>query len=1092
MCGQKHRFASNDSAFAIYSGVGILLVLISSVAFIYMLTLDSRSASNLVTETVQIQDAYELLGTSSDLEQVVRKNTEDIILNDSMKTYGAGAIEIKDGKMKRGGETIYDGSYNKYKEKLGKQIQERVFTYYHKGNATRLNNEYSSPIINYDFQNFITTKNDFTIELEEDTKNEQKLGAKVNFIDGKGIINSRNVQTGSKLTVKTEADVDAKVRPFTMHDKTRNFVGSLDDSDIKWTLWGVQEVIAMVEANTKHDVTIATDPRITYTLTHLLVAWKEADEFGSIDYIHIPYEALRPWIGSSDGSSKMNELFSTLKEAEKGGYDKKLKKMVTDMEDAKSEFENHVKPASVKLWSARTKFGSSVKRGDKTDRPDMMERIAYYWDKRLAGTPDDFDRTNELNNFLNKVKDDFSNSPEKTVNDRLKNATTWEIKESQIDAIVTSINADSSTVNLENGINSIQEFSSLLSSEHEEKTDHLVQAKSGLNEAAADIASARESLSAFRDYINNNCNDLLAKDLFIDKTNGKTLNDSLVSAIKELSLVEGNLNTVQNDLYGLQNDFATGDINVKFNAVLNSLNTAKSDLEKARTSSGSTKTSHLNNAKNNLNSARSSLVALKNNVQIKNKAAQIGSNLDSNADRIFHTAQKDKIIDPVIEIYLITKGIKEVKDGIGDIGDISSTGDAMGFIMKLMGPLLDSMNKFTSMGNMLKSADISLPNKYDQVLSILPMPPWTVFGNQEFSPVHEIWWQTSSKPFTIDLVLFSIGGTKNSLQIPYTSININLYKTKIQPLDEYKDDGETTTGKKIDSHLRVIDFRNAHIGEVLDFKVEGMGEFSGVYPLPIKYHRYPMYHYRFTAPTIEPLLPVIIIGFAGPFTQDVYKGQDPKVYIPTKKKPADEEELAIIVELENVSETQFKYTVKTSKNSNLNGVKYQISGVKGSIERKDSASIPYTETKYISTDNFNNYGWEVISVDAKKDDTFDYKSMVFMKPDFKNAVIGGNILTISKDGNKVKVKNNKNMKFELIMNATMKSGCCYLNNGGKWSGAINFTLDPSGQKTFEFVTIGSGDISVSATINLPAQIIEELKKKDDQIENKLHYEKTIK
>ncbi|RLG71437.1 MAG: hypothetical protein DRO11_04495, partial [Methanobacteriota archaeon] len=260
----KHGLV-DEKGFAVYSALGIVLILFSSVALVYMMTLDERSASKLLEETARAREIYDLMEMSSTIEQVLRKSTEDTILEDSLLSFCSGqcfddGIKIKGKKdliVMQNNKKIFDGDYKKY---LENKIKEKIFDHYHRGDPAKLSEEYTTnPTVRYDFSNFMTSKDDFKVELTPAEKDSGRLKAKIVFEDGKGVIERLDLSSGSRLRIFASAEVEANVRPFVMHREAGGFYDKLGDEDLKWILWGIQTIIGMIEANTKHKVELASD-----------------------------------------------------------------------------------------------------------------------------------------------------------------------------------------------------------------------------------------------------------------------------------------------------------------------------------------------------------------------------------------------------------------------------------------------------------------------------------------------------------------------------------------------------------------------------------------------------------------------------------------------------------------------------------------------------------------------------------------------------------------------------------------------------------------------------------------------------------------
>ncbi|MEE9474402.1 MAG: hypothetical protein V3V36_01880, partial [Candidatus Hydrothermarchaeaceae archaeon] len=151
-------------------------------------------------------------------------------------------------------------------------------------------------------------------------KTQKSLELNVGFKDG-GVVSSKNRFTGYEMSMPAGTAVGADSRPFTMADKAYNFTQMFNRNEsvdeLAWYLWGIQEVLGLLEANVKHNVKFATDDRVSYSLMQLIIAYKELEHFGTFDYVHTTLEFLRPWMGSE---GEATEFLSLFQESVEGGY----------------------------------------------------------------------------------------------------------------------------------------------------------------------------------------------------------------------------------------------------------------------------------------------------------------------------------------------------------------------------------------------------------------------------------------------------------------------------------------------------------------------------------------------------------------------------------------------------------------------------------------------------------------------------------------------------------------------------------------------------------------------------------------------------
>jgi len=386
-----------DKAFSFFAGLGIVLIVISSLAFFYMSTMDERAANDIVEDVEEQMDVYNLVEVSSSLKQALKKATESVIMEDSNASLG-NPIKIKEG----GKLNIRGKSLKLYKEDLRDRIRSRFWEFVHRGDPYELADEYSYSTINYDFSKFLekdeygSGEDIIFVKLDEDSyKENKKLKTTVVIKNpGYGVIKQINLGSDTTLQLKlNKIEAESEIRPFTMHDSASCFYKELEANDIKGVIYGIQFLIATVEANVKGKVELAQDPKILYTLTHLLLIWKEIKCFDNFDYINIPYEAFRPWLGDPESRDKMDELLSTLKTAKDKNLLEQLSKLKKDAKSVKNWHENLILPSLQSLWKARVLMEPSVKKDEFID-----------WSRNFitAGILNDVDMKAELEKWKNE------------------------------------------------------------------------------------------------------------------------------------------------------------------------------------------------------------------------------------------------------------------------------------------------------------------------------------------------------------------------------------------------------------------------------------------------------------------------------------------------------------------------------------------------------------------------------------------------------------------------------------------------------------------------------------------------------------------
>jgi len=313
-------FCRDERGMVPYSLLGITMLLIVGVAVYHFNNMDILKAQERNSLTFDMETFYSTVKIGQDLHDVARTSAEKAILEHSMSTY-ASPIDVN---AEWGTETAFGEWKNNLADDISEEAKKEIYNFYYHGNQSALEKQYYNPSTDFDFSKFIFQDN-IEVSVTQDnydhsSKIQKSLELKVGFKDG-GVVNSKNRFTGYELSMGTGTVVSVDSRPFTMADKVYDFTEMFNKNEsadeLAWYLWGMQEVLGLLEANVKHNVKFATDDRVSYSLMHLIIAYKELEHFGTFDYVHTTLEFLRPWMGSE---GEATEFLSLFQESVEGGY----------------------------------------------------------------------------------------------------------------------------------------------------------------------------------------------------------------------------------------------------------------------------------------------------------------------------------------------------------------------------------------------------------------------------------------------------------------------------------------------------------------------------------------------------------------------------------------------------------------------------------------------------------------------------------------------------------------------------------------------------------------------------------------------------
>ncbi len=313
-------FITDERGSIPFTALGVVMLLIATVGVYHFNRVNELSVEQRTVRRSDMEAFYSSAQIVFDIQQVARMAAEDVLVDDSIESYSK-PLNV---------DAWHDeDSYNTWREELKIEISERIekdvvasyrdYKYYSTGHLVGGN-------IEYDFSNFLESKEKPPVEVvvtPDGLNREQKMMMLNISTDLNNAIGILNKDTGFSMAMRDDTVVGVNARPFTMAEEVYDFTGifkrdspniwDFDDSkdtvdEFAWYIWAAEEVLGLLEANLVHEIRFATDERVTYSLAHMIIAYKEKQHFGTYDYLHVTREVLRPWIGEEADGKEFLEL----------------------------------------------------------------------------------------------------------------------------------------------------------------------------------------------------------------------------------------------------------------------------------------------------------------------------------------------------------------------------------------------------------------------------------------------------------------------------------------------------------------------------------------------------------------------------------------------------------------------------------------------------------------------------------------------------------------------------------------------------------------------------------------------------------------
>jgi len=313
------------------SSLGVLLIILTGALVLHFNRMERSGVERAVFESSEAEMLYIIGHASAALDEVVRDAGERAVTKHSMASY-AHPIELNSWHGGEGNE-VYAEWRGELVEEIEGEVNEGLVAYLSRDNLSTTGDSQ----IELDLDDFLGGgRADIIVTATPDSALEdpgKRLRIGFRFKEGRGVIDARSRLTQSTLSIKAGGDVSLASRPFSLGEGAFRFSGVFRNRDegpdsadeLAWYIWIMQELIGITEANLKHEVRFATDERALYSMTHLLVAFKEMQHFGSFDYVHTAQEFSRPWLGSN---GEDEDFIGVLKEGVKKENVEALKKML--------------------------------------------------------------------------------------------------------------------------------------------------------------------------------------------------------------------------------------------------------------------------------------------------------------------------------------------------------------------------------------------------------------------------------------------------------------------------------------------------------------------------------------------------------------------------------------------------------------------------------------------------------------------------------------------------------------------------------------------------------------------------------------------
>ncbi|MFQ5815274.1 MAG: hypothetical protein ACE5G7_02135 [Candidatus Hydrothermarchaeaceae archaeon] len=312
-----------------FTALGLVILLTATVGVYHFNKIDEMRVEHRTVRRADMETFYGLAQIAFDIQQIARMAAEDVLNRDSVGSY-AEPINVD----KWHDEGAYQAWSEGLKMEISEEVERSVINSY--SQYERHHNEHLGiGSLEYDFSNFLGGKDGASVKVEvlpdEFDKGQRKMTLNISTEPSK-YIGIRNTETGFSLTMRDDTLVGVDARPFTMAEEVYDFTGifkrdspniwdfeaSRDTVDeFAWYIWAAEEVLGLLEANLRHEVRFATDARVTYSLAHMIIAYKEKQHFDAYDYIHVAREVLRPWVGNEEGGK---EFLGLLKSGIQSGY----------------------------------------------------------------------------------------------------------------------------------------------------------------------------------------------------------------------------------------------------------------------------------------------------------------------------------------------------------------------------------------------------------------------------------------------------------------------------------------------------------------------------------------------------------------------------------------------------------------------------------------------------------------------------------------------------------------------------------------------------------------------------------------------------
>lgn len=549
-----------------FIALGIVIVLTAAVGVYHFNKIDLDRVTQRMNMRVDMETFYALAQTAFDIQQKTRHAAEKTFLEDSIDSY-AKPIDVDSWHE--------NGTYKAWRESLVKKISKGVARgiaeYY--GGYPR-NGSHRSGSLEYDFTNFFGVNDSSFIGVGVlPDEPGRRMTLNISIYDDRHV-RVKNLETGFSLGMSDSTLVAVDDKPFTMAKSVYEFTGifkkkspniwdfdaSRDTVDeFAWYIWAAEEALGLLEANLRHDVRYATDERVTYSLAHMIIAYKEKQHFGTYDYLHVIKEVLRPWLRDEDGG---REFLGLLKRSLESGYTDQAIGMM-EAGELMSRMDKFSWKVNNGVLSAIARLDSSLVSAANFPRDYIRGRIPNRGALQQLRTARDISSLKKAEDDLGDMRNGISAAG----GDPGQYQSRWAA--------------------------SLSRHSDEIHREYREFTEEIDNAQSSVGTGVGDLGQVVESLGEMEHALNESkCKSMIASQLWygssgeVGSEGMRGLEDIIPVKVEEARDISNRFSHLQGSIGELRYHTDKGDIDEKYESASDEMRRAKNALDGASTYRG--------------------------------------------------------------------------------------------------------------------------------------------------------------------------------------------------------------------------------------------------------------------------------------------------------------------------------------------------------------------------------------------------------------------------------------------------------------------------------------------------------------------------